>query len=102
MQKLRAYLQLLRFPAVFTAMSDIFLGYLIANQDGFDPIAPFLLLLGSSSCLYLSGMAFNDFFDRREDAVKRPGRPIPSSRVKATHALLISVALMTVGLVLAS
>ena len=38
-------------------------------------------LVASSSCLYLAGMALNDYADRDVDAVERPGRPIPSGRV---------------------
>ncbi|MGE3315177.1 MAG: UbiA family prenyltransferase [Planctomycetaceae bacterium] len=105
MQKLRAYLQLLRFPAVFSAMSNIALGYLLWNEDAFydwSEIRSFLLLLGSSSCLYLSGMALNDLFDRHEDSVKRPGRPIPSGRVSVAAATLVAMGLMAIGLLLAA
>ena len=38
-------------------------------------------LAGASSCLYLAGMALNDYADREVDAVERPARPIPSGRV---------------------
>ena len=44
-------------------------------------------LAAASSCLYLAGMALNDYADRDVDAVERPGRPIPSGRVTPGFAL---------------
>ena len=70
MQNIRAYLQLVRFPAVFTAMADIMLGFVMTHH-GFLPIDFFLQLLFASICLYLSGMAFNDIFDRKHADVFR-------------------------------
>ena len=34
-------------------------------------------LVAASSCLYLAGMALNDYADREVDAVERPGAPDP-------------------------
>ena len=31
--KLRAYFELLRFPAVFTAVADVMMGYLVTHGD---------------------------------------------------------------------
>lgn len=76
----RAYLQLMRFPAVFTALADICLGFLLTHST-LAPAADFALLAIGSSGLYLAGMVFNDFFDRHLDARERPGRPIPSGRI---------------------
>jgi len=98
MQKLLAYLQLCRFAAVFTAMADIFLGYLLAHPEGFEFPRDFGLLLGSSSCLYLAGMVFNDVFDRQDDILERPKRPLPSGRVSLREAVAIGTCLMAGGL----
>jgi hypothetical protein len=100
MQKLLAYLQLCRFAAVFTAMADIFLGYLLTHLDGFESEREFGLLLGSSACLYLAGMVFNDVFDRRVDAEERPKRPLPSGRVSLREAVTIGTCLIALGLAL--
>ncbi len=102
-----AYLQLLRLPTVFTAMADIILGYVlthrsIATADGWDDPAKFFGLLGSSCCLYLSGMVFNDVFDRKQDAEERPTRPIPSGRVPLKNAIALGMILMVAGLILAA
>ncbi|GAB4139022.1 MAG: UbiA family prenyltransferase [Planctomycetaceae bacterium] len=100
MQKLRAYLRLMRIPAVFTAMADILLGFLLTHSslllDGC-PL-PFCLLLLCSSSLYLAGMIFNDVFDVAIDTIERPGRPIPSGDVPIRKAVLLGTALILVGL----
>jgi len=99
MQKLLAFLQLCRFAAVFTAMADIVLGYLLTHS-GFDSARDFGLLLGASSCLYVAGMVLNDIFDREVDARERPKRPIPSGRVSLRAAVLLGAVLIIAGLVL--
>ncbi len=96
---MRAYLQLMRLPAVFTALADIVLGFLLNHTvDSLQTRTGTLaLLLGASGGLYLAGMVFNDLFDRRLDAGERPERPIPSGRVSAGAALAIGVLLMAGG-----
>ncbi len=98
---MRAYLQLLRLPAVFTAMADIFLGFMLTHR-GFQPWDKFAGLLAASSCLYFAGMVFNDVFDVKQDAQERPNRPIPSGRVPAWSAVLLGVILMAAGVGAAS
>lgn len=101
MTTLRAYLQLCRFPAVFTAMADILLGYMLVRAAfKFTPDVP--LLLAASSCLYLAGMVFNDVFDRRVDAQERPQRPIPSGRVSLRGAVTFGAILVGAGLICAA
>lgn len=97
MSTLRAYLQLCRFPAVFTAMADIALGYMLVRAE-FTAAADFWLLSGASFCLYLAGMVFNDVFDRRVDAQERPQRPIPSGRVSLRGAIAFGSVLVLLGL----
>ncbi len=102
MTTLLAYLQLCRLPTVFTAMADIFLGFLLvhrsltATPDG--SLREFLLLLLSSSCLYLAGMVWNDIFDRRQDAEERPQRPLPSGRVSLRGAIGLGTVLLLCGI----
>jgi 4-hydroxybenzoate polyprenyltransferase len=60
-----------------------------------------LVLAGASACLYLSGMALNDWADREVDARERPGRPIPSGRVTPGFALALAAGLSAGGLALA-
>lgn len=101
MDKFRAYLQLVRLPAVFTAMADILAGFLLTHRT-LEPHSDLALLLVASSCLYLSGMVLNDVFDRDVDARERPGRPLPSGRVSVKSAVAISLLLILAGLTAAA
>jgi 4-hydroxybenzoate polyprenyltransferase len=96
---MRAYLQLVRLPNVFTAMADILLGFLLTHRT-LEPVGPFVLLLAASSLLYLSGMVLNDYFDREQDARERPFRPIPSGRVSERTALVLGAGMMIGGVAL--
>jgi 4-hydroxybenzoate polyprenyltransferase len=93
---MRAYLELLRLPNVFTAMADILLGFLFTHER-LQPWPQFALLLGASSSLYLAGMVLNDFFDLSQDARERPSRPIPSGRVTARAAHRLGFGMLAVG-----
>jgi 4-hydroxybenzoate polyprenyltransferase len=96
---MRAYLQLVRLPNVFTAMADILLGFLLTHSS-LAPWPQLALLLATSSLLYMSGMVFNDYFDREQDARERPFRPIPSGRVTARTALALGVGMLAAGVAL--
>jgi 4-hydroxybenzoate polyprenyltransferase len=101
MSRLLAYFQLCRFAAVFTALADIFLGYALAHRTlQADPQLGWLLL--ASAGLYLSGMVFNDVFDRKIDAAERPKRPIPSGRVSLQSAIVLGSVLLLAGLTAAA
>ncbi len=93
---MRAYLQLLRLPNVFTAMADILLGFLFTHSR-LDPWPVFVLLLAASCLMYLAGMVLNDYFDRQQDARERPYRPIPSGRVSAATALWLGATMLVAG-----
>jgi 4-hydroxybenzoate polyprenyltransferase len=101
MSTLRTYLQLCRFPAVFTALADIVLGYLL-TRTGVDSGPQLGLLLGASAGLYLSGMVWNDISDVVQDAKERPKRPIPSGRVSLRAAAIFADVLMGIGLACAT
>ena len=102
MSSFRAYLQLMRFPAVFTAMADILLGFLLNHQSFQEAPIDLIFLLMASSCLYLAGMVFNDVFDREVDARERPNRPIPSGRVPLNFAVAIGGVLVIAGIAAAA
>ena len=96
--RLRAWLQLLRLPNVFTAMADVLLGYFVVFDPGASPPWDGLaLLLGASSCLYLAGMVLNDVFDLKVDTEERPERPLPSGRIAPGLARLLGFELLLVG-----
>lgn len=110
-RRLIPWLQLIRLPALFTAMADIFLGFILthpadrlhrAHQALAENALTFGLLLLASCCLYLAGMVLNDVFDRRQDALERPHRPIPSGRVSLRGASMLAIALVVAGLTAAA
>lgn len=99
--KLRAYLQLVRLPNLFTAAADIFAGFFYCG--GQLENWPILLRLSlASMCLYAGGVALNDVCDAPRDAQERPERPIPSGRIPLGTALRLSVTLLIVGIALAA
>ena len=105
--KLRAYLELLRLPNVFTAAADVLMGCFFFEFLRTEPgrwrnldWRVVAMLVGASACFYLAGMVLNDFFDRDVDARQRPQRPIPSGRISSGEARSIGTVLMVLGLVL--
>jgi hypothetical protein len=106
-RKLQAYLELLRLPNVFTAIADVLMGAFVAvalaphSPATGVPVGIVSLLICTSSCLYLAGMVWNDYFDRDKDAEQRPARPIPSRRVPESAAQWLGSQLIVVGLVAA-
>jgi 4-hydroxybenzoate polyprenyltransferase len=96
MSRLLAYFQLLRLPNLFTAVADVMMGYLFVQSslgDGSD----FWWLLGASCLLYAAGMVLNDVFDYEVDARERPGRPIPSGRIRRQHAAALGWGMLLCG-----
>ena len=95
-----AWLQLMRIPTVFTALSNILCGYMITHQltpARLPQQTDLWLLLISSAGLYLGGMVLNDVFDAALDAIERPERPIPSGRISRKAAAIFGTLLMIIG-----
>ena len=95
------YLQLVRAPAVFTAISNILAAHIIVTQ-GQVHWPSLLLLLVASAALYMSGMVLNDCFDFDEDIRDRPARPLPSGRIRIKTAWRLGWILIATGLASAS
>jgi 4-hydroxybenzoate polyprenyltransferase len=95
---LRVCAQLVRLPALPTALADICLGAL-ATGAWRAPAAwlAFVLLLLTSGCLYCAGMVWNDYFDVEQDKRERPFRPIPSGQVTRRQAAGLGTALLIAG-----
>jgi 4-hydroxybenzoate polyprenyltransferase len=94
-----AWLQLIRFPNLFTAMADVVAGCLILFGPRFS-LLDLLLLVLASACIYGGGCALNDLCDRDVDAEERPFRPIPSGRVSVGEALFLTCGLFVAALIL--
>ncbi len=95
--RVRAVIQLLRLPNVFTAMADVAMGFLVTHNEA-QPWPQLALLLATSCCLYLAGMVLNDLFDREIDDLERPERPIPSGRVSIAFARRLGFGLLALGI----
>jgi 4-hydroxybenzoate polyprenyltransferase len=91
--------ELVRLPSVLTVPGDVLLGT-SASRGAID-VARTAGLAVSSCCLYLAGMALNDYADRAVDAEERPHRPIPSGRVDPVFALRLAQGLTAASVVAA-
>lgn len=94
----RAIAELVRAPAALSVPGDALAGAAAADVLGVRAAG----LSAASVCMYLAGMAANDWADREIDAVERPGRPVPSGRVAPVTALGIAAGLSAAGLVMAA
>ncbi len=99
-EKVFAYLQLMRFPNIFTAVADVLAGCLIVKGFGVEGSALSALLF-SSAFIYGGGCILNDIQDRSIDGKERPERPIPSGRVSLREASALCIAFFALGLLLA-
>lgn len=95
-----AVAELVRLPAVLSVPGDVLLGAAASGQARDVPRSAGLV--AASSCLYLAGMALNDYADRAVDSVERPARPIPSGRVSPGFALGLAGGMTVAGLLLAT
>lgn len=95
-----AWWQILRVANVFTAASNVIAGFLLVQRD-WQPLAPLVLLILASVCLYEAGMVLNDVFDAELDAVERPERPIPSGRINKRNAYRVGLVLLGGGVLAA-
>lgn len=91
---------LVRLPSVMSVPGDTLLGAAASGA----PDGPFALAgrAVASGCLYLGGMALNDYADAEVDRDERPHRPIPSGRVDPRFALRLAQGLTTGGVALAA
>jgi 4-hydroxybenzoate polyprenyltransferase len=89
---LRDYLRLIRLPNIFTAPSNVFVGYFALTSDKVPDGAVLGGLAISSALLYVSGVVLNDYFDFETDRKERPDRPLPSGKVSKKAAALIAFA----------
>jgi 4-hydroxybenzoate polyprenyltransferase len=99
-KKALAYLQIVRFPNIFTAMADVIAGCLIVLGSDIQWVTLMGLCI-STSAIYAGGCVLNDLCDRDVDARERPLRPIPSQRVSIKEAFFLTCVLFTIGLIAA-
>lgn len=120
----RAWLEVMRISNLPTVLSNAIAGAtigtivrIIEDDGGFavtlgetplrtDARAPsafaYLGALLVPILVYVAGMVLNDAFDAAIDARERPGRPIPSGRLKRSHAFMAGFALLAAAIALAT
>jgi len=92
----KEYFQLVRIPGIFTAFSNVLIGYFFSLSSNPDFISlPFLLV--TSGMLFSAGMIFNDFFDLNIDKKERPNRPLPSGKISKQKALFLGIIFLIIG-----
>lgn len=96
-KKIKIYLQLMRVSLVFTALSNVGCGYLLARRGEIQG-GELVLLLGISFCLYTGGMVLNDLADFDRDKELHPSRPLPSGQVTFRETLFLFLLLAGTGL----
>ena len=102
--KLRAWLQLVRPPNLFTVPGDPLAGYFLVSgtsgcltqSDGRALLTALAALL-----LYMGGLIGNDVADIEEDRRDRPTRPIPSGQISRFAAVVASALCAEIGLCVA-
>jgi 4-hydroxybenzoate polyprenyltransferase len=100
---LRAWLQLLRPPNLFTVPGDPLAGFAVAQWAAGSALDPRQAALPAAVSLlfYVGGLIANDAADLVEDRRDRPQRPIPSGRVSLGAAVCAAVACGVTGVLLA-
>lgn len=98
MKRIKPWLELVRLPNCFTAMTDVLAGAWLVGAFAFSPVLALLAL--SSAYLYAFGIALNDVADVEVDRVERPNRPLPSGRVSMSAARRLMAVLLIAGLAL--
>ena len=91
MSTFRAWLRLIRVPALPTALADVWLGAAVMGYL-FTWTAVWLSLI--SLALYAAGMILNDVHDVEEDRRDNPGRPVPSGQISRSAATAAGLALL--------
>lgn len=90
---IKSYFQLVRFPGIFTAFSNVLLGFFIYSEFVVDWLILFPLFV-TSGFLFLAGMTLNDYFDYNTDKNERPNRPLPLGKISRKIALCIGLTLL--------
>src|SRR4051794_24098067 len=93
---LRAWMQLLRPPNLFTVPGDPLAGYLFANHGFLSRSLGWAMT--ASLLLYSAGLVLNDLADEAEDRRERPSRPLPSGSVPPAGAWALAIVLALAGL----
>lgn len=91
------FLRLVRVGTLFSPAADVVASAAVAGLPWSWPVVGAVL---ASTCLYASGMVWNDVADRELDAKQRPERPLPRGDVSLASAIALGTVLMLLALLL--
>ena len=86
MNRLKAYLELIRYPLFAIPIVATLPGAFIASEGHLTWRVAAALII--ALCGYFAGMIKNDYFHREADALTNPERPLPSQRLTPRQALV--------------
>ncbi|MYK17844.1 hypothetical protein F4055_06680 [Candidatus Poribacteria bacterium] len=86
MTRLKAYLELIRYPLFAIPIVATLPGALIANEGHWTWRVTVVLLI--ALCGYFAGMIKNDYFHHETDKQTNPERPLPSQRLTPQQAIV--------------
>lgn len=93
---MRVWLQLIRFPNLFTVPGDPLAGAVLAAQSTQFGL-PIGLAMAAAVCFYTAGLLWNDYYDLKRDRRERPGRPLPSGKIQPRVAFSLGLILSATG-----
>jgi len=101
MNKLAAYVRLMRPPNCFMMGFAVLVGAALADPSKMSQSWQSLAYgFITGFTLTAASMSINDYYDRKIDAINEPDRPIPSNLIKPREALIFASVLTVIGLVL--
>ena len=93
---LKNIFQLIRFPGIFTAFSNVLIGFFLITNGNFEfNVLPFLLT--TTGLLFAGTMVMNDYSDHKIDSVERPKRPLPSGKISRNTAIYLTIICFSIG-----
>ncbi len=97
--RLAIWLQLFRAPNLFTVPGDPLAGFLLATSRSLPNHTHLVAVVVASLCFYSAGLLSNDLADIEVDRRERPERPLPSGRATPRTVLIVSIVLLTLGII---
>ena len=97
MNKLKIYLELIRYPLFAIPLVATLPGVILASEQltWRTGVTLFVALLG-----YWAGMIKNDYFHREHDTIANPNRPLPSRKLDPRDAFIAASTLYIICLIL--
>ena len=102
--RLKPWLELIRFPNLFSVPGDPLVGLAfvsVATAGAVLPTGRIASAVAISVLLYMAGLILNDLMDYEEDLRDRPARPLPSGNVPVPAAWTLFVVCCAVAFYLA-